>query len=210
MQATLNAPPNTQAFDPANRGVSLIGPGLTVPTTPATSMPAAAPMSELGHLSALVTTIFSAVNPAITTPLHVPPIQAVSDTLEVPLVPSPSDIPRFLKHASTTLGVRNVLDFESPLRRKGFGPDILPNIADSALVVLGISEGDVLHMVAAGGEMVLMQSASMTTLGRTTSSPIGQENLAITPVRQTSMWTSTATMNITSQMAAEPNTMAHQ
>jgi hypothetical protein len=51
-----------------------------------------------------------------------------------------------LKHASTTLRVQNALDFESPLCHKGFGPDILPDIADSALVALGISEGDVLHL----------------------------------------------------------------
>lgn len=60
------------------------------------------------------------------------------------LIPSPSDIPHFLKHASTNLGICNALEFESPLCCKGFGPDILSDIDDSALVALGISEGDVL------------------------------------------------------------------
>jgi hypothetical protein len=148
MQATLNSPPNTQAFDPTNRGVSLMGPGrgpLPIQSTPVT--PAPLPMSELGHLSTLVTTLFGAANPSFTTPLRTPVVQQSADLdSEAPLVPSPSDVSRFLKHASTTLGVRNALDFESPLRRKGFGPDILPDIADSALVALGISEGDVLRL----------------------------------------------------------------
>ena len=74
MQATLNTPPNTQAFDPANRGVSLVATGhhaQPIQSTPAT--PAPPPMSKLGHLSTLVTTPFSA-NPAFTTPLHAPSI----------------------------------------------------------------------------------------------------------------------------------------
>ena len=103
----------------------------------------------MGHLSTLVTTLFGAANPAFTTPLRAPPISIPAQPLnnqEAPLIPSPSDIPRFLKHASTTLGVRNARDFESPLCRKGFGPDILPKIDDAALVALGIAEGDVLHL----------------------------------------------------------------
>jgi len=148
MQATLNTPPNTQAFDPANRGVSLVAPGCCaqpIQSIPAT--PAPPPMSELGHLSTLVTTLFGA-NPAFTTPLRVPSIlvPAQQSDSQAPLIPSPSDISRFLKHASTTLRVCNALDFESPLRHKGFGPDILPDIDSSALVALGISEGDVLRL----------------------------------------------------------------
>ena len=149
MQATLNTPPNTQAFNPANCGVSLVATGhhaQPIQSTPATQAPP--PMSKLGHLSTLVTTLFGA-NPAFTTPLRAPSILVPaqqSDNHGAPLVPSPSDIPRFLKHASTTLGVRNALDFESPLRHKGFGPDILPDIDSLALVALGISEGDVLHL----------------------------------------------------------------
>ena len=60
------------------------------------------------------------------------------------LVYIPSHITQFLKHASSKLGVRNALDFESSLHRKGYGPDILPDIADSELVAFGISEGDVI------------------------------------------------------------------
>jgi hypothetical protein len=50
MEATLNTPPNTQAFDPANRGVSLAAPGTRSiqPTIPSPLAPP--PMSELGHL----------------------------------------------------------------------------------------------------------------------------------------------------------------
>lgn len=147
MEATINIPPNTQAFDPANRGVSLTAPGTRSiqPAIPAPPVPA---MSELGHLSNLVTAIFGAANTPLVTPSRTPTVPAaVARETEVALlIPSPSDIPRFLKHASTNLGIRNALEFESPLRRKGFGPDILSDIDDSALVALGISEGDVLRL----------------------------------------------------------------
>jgi hypothetical protein len=148
MEATLNTPPNTQAFDPANRGVSLVASGArsVQPAIPAALGPA--PISELGHLSNLVTAIFGAVNtvnPTLVTPSRT--VRAATPEMEgASLVPSPSDIPRFLKHASTDLGVRNALAFESPLRRKGYGPDILPDVDDAALVALGISEGDVLRL----------------------------------------------------------------
>jgi hypothetical protein len=104
-------------------------------------------MSELGHLSTLVTAIFSAVNPALVTLSCTPAIPAVPKQIEdqqAPLIPSPSDIPHFLKHASTVLGVRHALKFESPLHHKGYGPDILPDVDDPALMAVGISAGDVL------------------------------------------------------------------
>jgi hypothetical protein len=106
-------------------------------------------MSELGHLSTLFTAIFSAVNPALVTPSRTPAIPAVPKQIEdqqAPLIPSPSNIPHFLKHASTVLGVHHALKFESPLRCKGYGPDILPDVDDSAFMALGISVGNVLHL----------------------------------------------------------------
>jgi hypothetical protein len=149
MEATLNTPPNTQAFNPENCGVSLAAPG-TRPIQPAIpSTPAPPPMSELCHLSTLVTAIFSAVNPALVTPSCTPAIPAVPKQIEdqqAPLIPSPSDIPRFLKHASTVLGVCHTLKFELPLCHKGYGPDILPDVDDSALMALGISAGDILRL----------------------------------------------------------------
>jgi hypothetical protein len=153
MQATLNSPPNTQAFDPVNRGISLIGSAVSTRQASAFVTPVTTPqMSDIGHLSTLITTIFGAAgNPANTTPVRlasqVTSPQVAHSSLSLnddDLVYSPSHIPRFLKHASSKLGVRNALDFESPLRRKGYGPDILPDIADSELVALGISEGDVI------------------------------------------------------------------
>ena len=73
MQATLNSPPNTQAFGPANCGISLIGSAVSTcqastSVTPVTILQ----MSNIGHLSTLITMIFgAAANPAPATPVHI-------------------------------------------------------------------------------------------------------------------------------------------
>lgn len=155
-QATLNQLPNLQAFDPANRAASLRPSSRSIPETPAPTPQ----MSELGHLSTLVTALVSAIKPGLVTPsrqapapseshpIHATQLVTPSKPSEIAenLIPSPSDLTRFLDYASTNLGVRNAKDFESPLRRKGYGPDILPQVSDSALTALGITEGDVLRL----------------------------------------------------------------
>src|SRR5713101_3945394 len=108
MQATLNSPPNTQAFDPANCGISLIGSAVSTrqASAPVTSV-TTPQMSDIGHLSTLITTIFSAMGiPALVTPVRIAP-QVASPQVTHPsmndddnLIYSPSHIPQFLKHAS--------------------------------------------------------------------------------------------------------------
>jgi hypothetical protein len=152
MEATLNSPPNTQAFDPANHGISLIGSAVSTRQVTSVTSVTNPQMSDIGHLSTLIATIFGAAgNPALATPIHVASQVASlqvahSSVNDDDIVYSPLHISRFLKHASSKLGVRNALDFESPLCRKGYGPDILPDIADSELVALRISEGDVIRL----------------------------------------------------------------
>ena len=148
-----------QAFDQANHGISLIGSAVSTHQTSASITPVTTPqMSDIGHSSTLITTIFGAAkNPANTTPVHLPSqitspqVPHLSPSLnDNNLVYSPSHIPWFLKHASSKLSVCNALDFKSPLWRKGYGPDILPDIVDSELVALRISEGDVMHLKNGG------------------------------------------------------------
>jgi hypothetical protein len=104
---------------------------------------------EVSKVALTVTAIFSAVNPALVTLSCTPAIPAVQKQIEdqqAPLIPSPSDIPHFLKHASTVLSVCHALGFGSPLCHKGYSLDILPDVNDSALMALGISAGDVLRL----------------------------------------------------------------
>lgn len=75
MEATINIPPNTQAFDPANHGVSLAAPG-TCSIQPAIPAPPVPAMSKLGHLSNLVTAIFGAANTPLVTPSCTPTVPA--------------------------------------------------------------------------------------------------------------------------------------
>jgi hypothetical protein len=63
-----------------------------------------------------------------------------------PVLLSPSQLTRFLSHAKTHLGVPDALVYESTLRHKHYGPDILHKVQDSALEELGIQPGDVIRL----------------------------------------------------------------
>ena len=60
-----------------------------------------------------------------------------------PVRPSPSQLHRYLIHAREDLGVENALQYESPLKRARYGPDILTRIPDTSLTDLGIPHGDI-------------------------------------------------------------------
>jgi hypothetical protein len=49
------------------------------------------------------------------------------------------------------LGITNATQYESPLRRKSYGLDILHRVADSALESICIPAGDVIHLKDASG-----------------------------------------------------------
>ena len=59
-----------------------------------------------------------------------------------PVLPSPSQLTRFLVHAETNLGVQDATLYESPLWHKRYGPDILHCVLDKVLEEVGIFPGD--------------------------------------------------------------------
>lgn len=70
----------------------------------------------------------------------------MSVTEQSPTHPSPSQLTRFLRHCEDDLGIANVSVYESPLRRKAYGPDILHKVDDEALENLGISPGNIIRL----------------------------------------------------------------
>ena len=84
------------------------------------------------------------MNHAPRTPIHNAPTQELA--VNSPNVPTPSQLTRFLSHAETVLGVGDASLYESPLRHKRYGLDILHKVADSVLEEIGIHPGDVIRL----------------------------------------------------------------
>lgn len=70
------------------------------------------------------------------------------NTAESPPVPSPSQLPRFLIHAERKLGVTNAISHQFSLAAKGYGPDVIHHLDNSALVELGFTPGDAIRLKA--------------------------------------------------------------
>lgn len=65
-----------------------------------------------------------------------------------PILPSPDDLHNFLTYAENDCGIRDATSYESPLRRKDFGPDILHRVADTVLTApdIGITPGNAIRL----------------------------------------------------------------
>ncbi|KAF9238399.1 hypothetical protein BU15DRAFT_47788, partial [Melanogaster broomeanus] len=63
-----------------------------------------------------------------------------------PIVHTPTQFSRFLKHAEKHLGVSNVTSFEASLHLQDIGPDILPDVSDQTLKDVGMSTGDIIRL----------------------------------------------------------------
>ncbi|KAJ7903197.1 hypothetical protein B0H13DRAFT_1538086, partial [Mycena leptocephala] len=69
-----------------------------------------------------------------------------------PVIPTPSKLPRYLDHANTKLGIVTARSFESPMRRNGYGPDILHMLPDQDLMDIGMNKGDAIRLKAGAQE----------------------------------------------------------
>jgi hypothetical protein len=99
----------------------------------------------LGGLASLIKNIGDIMNP---NRIPAAPAQAIPAVPipKSPVLPSPSQLTRFLVHAETNLGVQDATLYESPLRRKRYGPDILHRVPDKALEEVGILPGDAIRL----------------------------------------------------------------
>ncbi|KAF8189594.1 hypothetical protein K438DRAFT_1552338, partial [Mycena galopus ATCC 62051] len=104
--------------------------------------------SDIAHLATIITSIMGAKTEDQVP--HTPPKRRKTqeDIATSPVIPTPSKLPRYLDHASTNLGVPTARTFESPMRRNGFGPDILHMLPDDDLMGMGMSKGDAIRLKA--------------------------------------------------------------
>jgi hypothetical protein len=108
-------------------------------------MPVPGTADTLTGLAVLVKNIGDIMNPSHTL-AQIEPTRLAVPIAKSPLIPSPSQLSRFLVHAETNLGVKDATLYESPLHRKRYGPDILPRVSDKALEEVGIQPGDVIRL----------------------------------------------------------------
>ncbi|KAJ7731486.1 hypothetical protein B0H14DRAFT_3517859 [Mycena olivaceomarginata] len=141
---THEAPPeHLNMFNPANRKRALhpsrIAAGANQPQ---------GATSDIGHLASILTTVFGAqANPRQQQP-QTPPKHTQDVRASTPVFPTPSKLPRFLDHAANTLGITSAPDFESLMRRNGFGPDILHLVDDQELTEMGMRKAMLIRLKA--------------------------------------------------------------
>ncbi|KAJ7729561.1 hypothetical protein B0H16DRAFT_1330360, partial [Mycena metata] len=143
---TAELPEFIMSFNPDKRKVALhlarIAAGANQPQAPA--------VSDIGHLASIIGTFIgtgliprqSLLAPAT------PQKQIGGNSASSPVIPTPSKLPRFLEHASKSLGISSAPDLESLMRRNGFGPDILHLINDKEFLDMGMVKGDVIRLKA--------------------------------------------------------------
>ncbi|KAF7795175.1 hypothetical protein EIP86_006324 [Pleurotus ostreatoroseus] len=144
--ATKREPPNSAVFDPKKARVSLRDIPATTPAASTTSPDA------FGAAINLFGNIFDRIAPPASfacppkTPQKKRPTTAPTTPLRPP--PSPEDLHRFLDWAESSRGIHNALSYESPLRHKDLGPDILSHIPNDTLMAsdIGISLGNAIRL----------------------------------------------------------------
>ena len=147
---SLLSPPNTAIFDPAKRVAVLNPVGRALVKSAAPQTPAQQPNS-IEALACLIKDIKGLVDHTPRTPTHRATthdcvVASSSPNMASPVIPSPSQLTRFLKHAESKLGVQGASLYESSLRRQRFGPNILHRVPDATLAEIGIHPGDVIRL----------------------------------------------------------------
>ena len=148
---SINHPPSTTTFNPANCWSSLHTCNQShhpepVPTSAPSSVPGIP--SDLAHLSQIISSVVSIAHtpskPPTTPTHHCTPPSASS--VHSPTCNTPSKLSQFFEYAETNLSVKNVHLHEESLQMLGFGPDILYLVEDGVLKDVEFTPGDVIHL----------------------------------------------------------------
>ncbi|KAJ7883099.1 hypothetical protein B0H13DRAFT_1890539 [Mycena leptocephala] len=105
--------------------------------------------ADLAHLATIISSIMGQNDQVPRTPPKAATVNTKQAVTTSPVIPTPSKLPRFLDHAATKLGIASA---RSPMRRNGFGPDILHMLPDQDLVDIGLNKGDALRLKAGAQE----------------------------------------------------------
>ncbi|KAF9231874.1 hypothetical protein BU15DRAFT_67972 [Melanogaster broomeanus] len=148
-KATLSTPPNIDSFNIAHKALALHPARKAMlsapPPTPAIDVNALTSVLLLQTLtkSGLIPTN-STENLLPPTPMTPTPLPSHNISKLSPIVHTPTQLSRFLKHAEKHLGVSNATSFKAALHLQDIGPDILPDVSDQTLKDAGMSTGDII------------------------------------------------------------------
>ncbi|KAF8059566.1 hypothetical protein FPV67DRAFT_1425555 [Lyophyllum atratum] len=144
--ATVSRYPSTPTFDPVNRHESLSRQRSHSSATTHSSHSGGP--SDIAHMASLVKDIFALTRPA-SNPAPSTPHNKASNSLSDPQTPprnTPTKLTRFLEYAQDYLGVPHAITYEQTFKEKGYGPDILHLVDNTALCGIGLAEGDVIRL----------------------------------------------------------------
>lgn len=134
-ETTIKQPPHSPTFDLTNRAPSLLPGGRGVPTSSSGS-------SDLAAVTTILNTLSNSTHsshPPAPLPTELPPPA-------LPVITTLTSLNRFLAHCQKDLGILGALDYESPLRRHAYGPDILHKVELETLESLGIPAGNAIRL----------------------------------------------------------------
>jgi hypothetical protein len=142
-KTTILLPPNTAAFDLANRGASLL-PARQKAKTP---LPAAVDQNnQFAVFAQLMTAVVGAIAPKPSTPKRKHSFE--SSPFSSPVQPEYGDLHKYLVYAQEHLGVPSACEYEAALGHEDYGPDIIGSLAVSDLTEHGMSKGDAMRLIA--------------------------------------------------------------
>jgi hypothetical protein len=154
--ATINEPPNTQTFDPANRESSIRRPRSSTNTsTSSQNSTSTTGTSDIAHMSNIITALCgSGILSTQGTPRR--PLADLNnqqaDENASPACLTPTKLSRFLEACHSQYGIKNATHHRPLMELNGYEPDILHLIDDQDLVAIGFNKGNAIRIKKAAAE----------------------------------------------------------